>query len=105
AAPPVGLLARAGFRALSLDATLLAEADDDAVAAAVEAGVALLLGLVPTTSPLPAGPAGPAGPDAGREVAAAARALWRRTGLASELLGTVAVTPTCGLAGSSQGEA
>ena len=96
AAPPVPLLTRAGFAALSLDATLLTSADDDAVAEAVEAGVALLLGLVPTTSPPPAGP------DAAHEVAAPARALWRRTGLVSDLLGTVAVTPTCGLASSGQ---
>src|SRR5207237_520243 len=72
--------------------------------------VAELAGRVPGAQVLPQVdapplPAGPAGPDAGREVAAAARALWRRTGLASELLGTVAVTPTCGLAGSSQGAA
>jgi methionine synthase II (cobalamin-independent) len=96
AAAPVGLLVQAGFGALSLDATLLTAADDDALAHAAEAGVALLLGLVATTSPVPAGP------DAARGVAAPARALWQRAGLVSDLLGTVAVTPTCGLAGSGQ---
>jgi Cobalamin-independent synthase, Catalytic domain len=95
AAPPVGLLVRSGFRALSLDATLLTRAEDDPVAEAVEAGTALLLGLVPTSGPLPDGP------DAGREIAATARALWNRTGLESDRLGSVAVTPTCGLAGAS----
>jgi methionine synthase II (cobalamin-independent) len=95
-APPVRLLRRCGFAALSLDATLLTPADDDEVAEAVEAGVALLLGLVPTAGDLPTGP------DAARDVAAPARRLWQRTGLVSDLLGTVAVTPTCGLAGSSQ---
>ncbi len=95
AAPPVDLLVRSGFRGLSLDATLLTRAEDDPVAEAVEAGTALLLGLVPTSGPLPDGP------DAGRDVAAAARALWNRTGLESDRLGSVAVTPTCGLAGAS----
>ncbi len=95
AAPPVELLLRSGFRAVSLDATLLTRAEDDAIAEAVEGGAGLLLGLVPTSGALPAGP------DAGREVAAPARALWSRTGLASDVLANVAVTPTCGLAGGS----
>jgi hypothetical protein len=96
---PVALLTRAGFDALSVDATLLARTDDDPVAEAVESGVRLLLGLVPTTGDLPAGT------DPGHRVAAPARELWRRTGLESARLGSVAVTPTCGLAGSDPGRA
>jgi hypothetical protein len=95
AGPPVELLVRSGFRALSLDATLLTRSQDDPIGEAVEDGTTLMLGLVPTRGELPEGP------DAGLQVAAAARALWNRTGLASDLLGNVAVTPTCGLAGAS----
>ena len=106
--PPVPLLARSGFAALSLDATLLGQVDDDAIAEAVESGVRLLLGLVPSTGASSTGAstgALPDGPDAARDVAAPARALWRRTGLESGRLGTVAVTPTCGLAGADPGSA
>ena len=91
--PPVGLLRRAGAGALSLDATLLTESDDDALAEAVEQGAGLLLGCVPAVD----APVAPV--DA---VLAPVRRLWRRTGLRPELLpSTVVVTPTCGLAGAS----
>lgn len=89
--PPVGLLRRAGARHLSLDATLLTAADDDALGEAVEAGAGLLLGCVPTSGPVPAVD----------RALAPVRALWRRLGLAAELLpAVVVVTPTCGLAGT-----
>lgn len=92
--PPVALAVAAGAAFVGLDATLLSGHDDDAVGAAVEAGVGLLLGLVPTTAP--------AAPMTVAELAAPARALWRRLGFAPERLGEVAaVTPTCGLAGAS----
>ncbi len=90
--PPVELLRRAGAGSLSLDATLLREADDDAVGEAVEAGLGLLLGCVPTSGPPPAVDA----------VLQPVRRLWRRLGLAPEQLPrTVVVTPTCGLAGAA----
>lgn len=93
AAPPIALLRRAGARTLSLDATLLGPADDDALGAAVEDGAGLLLGCVPATDgPLPTVD----------DALAPVRRLWRRLGLpADRLPGTVALSPTCGLAGAS----
>jgi len=93
AAPPVELLLDAGARGLSLDATTLTPADDDAVGTAVEAGAALFLGTVSSTDGELS--------DAGRSVAPV-QALWRRLGFAPErLAAAVVVTPTCGLAGAS----
>ncbi|MEX2289630.1 MAG: methionine synthase [Mycobacteriales bacterium] len=89
---PVGILRRAGAGAVSLDATLLTPRDDDPLGEAVEQGAGLLLGVVP-----------------GRDLDAAAapvRNLWRRLGQAPERLpATVVVTPACGLADSTPGQA
>lgn len=92
--PPVELLRRAGARALSLDATLLTAVDDDPLGAAVEDGLGLLLGCVPSADvELPATD----------RTLAPARALWRRLGFAAEQLPrTVVITPTCGLAGTGE---
>jgi len=93
-APPISLFAEAGFRAVSLDATLLTERDDDAIGETVEAGLALFLGLIPSmdVDPLPRM----------SELASPARRLWSRLGFAPENLARdVVVTPTCGLAGAS----
>ena len=90
---------RAGAGALSLDATLLGPRDDEAVGEALEAGVGLLLGLVPSDGAPAASGAGVS--DLGATMAPAV-ALWRRLGFAPELLATsVVVTTTCGLAGAS----
>lgn len=91
--PPLRLLLQSGAQHLSLDATLLHPRDDDAVGEAVEAGVGLLLGVVPSTdAPL-------ARPD---EVLRPVRRLWQRLGLPPETLApTVVLTPTCGLAGAT----
>ena len=92
-APPIELLRRAGASAVSVDATLLAPRDDDAVGEAVEAGTGLLLGVVPSTD---------AGLSDLSTTMSPATALWRRLGLSAEVLATsVVVTPTCGLAGAS----
>jgi Cobalamin-independent synthase, Catalytic domain len=94
ASPPVGLLVEAGMRAVSLDATILTERDDDELGEAVESGVALFLGLVPSLDVDPVPRIG--------EIVAPARRLWSRLGFAPEnLTRDVVVTPTCGLAGSS----
>ncbi len=93
AAPPIALLVDAGARALSLDATLLTPTDDDAVGTAVEGGVPLFLGTVPSTDG--------ALSDVAHTVAPVL-ALWRRLGFAPETLAEgVVVTPTCGLAGAT----
>ena len=97
--PPIGVLVDAGVRAVSVDATVLTERDDEAIGAAVEADVAFFLGLVPTVTP-----AVPTVPTVAStsELAAPARRLWSRLGFAPELMTQrVVVTPTCGLAGAS----
>ncbi|MDX3073102.1 methionine synthase [Streptomyces sp. NPDC088354] len=90
---PFALLRRAGVAGVSFDFSLLTERDWDAFGEAAEAGTALFTGVVPgTDAPL----SDPAGSVSG------VRALWRRLGLSPEALGTsVAVTPSCGLAGAS----
>jgi len=91
--PPVALFQRAGAGAVSVDATLLTPRDDDALGQAVEAGMGLLLGCVPsadTSLPEP------------QRTLAPVRALWRRLGLdLGFAAAAVVVTPTCGLAGAS----
>ncbi|WP_431953563.1 methionine synthase [Actinacidiphila sp. bgisy167] len=90
---PFALLRRAGVAGVSFDFSLLTEGDWDAFGEAAEAGTALLTGVVPGTDARLSDPAGSVG---------GVRALWRRLGLAPGDLGTsVAVTPSCGLAGAS----
>lgn len=91
--PPVALLRQAGARALSLDLGVLTGSDDDALGDAVEDGVALLLGVVPSTdAPLPRVD----------RTLLPVRRLWRRLGLAPERLPVaVGLTPACGLAGAT----
>ncbi|MFG1809756.1 methionine synthase [Streptomyces sp. NPDC049040] len=90
---PFALLRRAGVAGISFDFDLLTESDWDEFGEAVEAGTALFAGVVPgKDAPL----SDPAGSVRG------VRALWRRLGLAPGALGSsVAVTPSCGLAGAS----
>jgi len=95
--PPVALARRAGARAVAVDAALLSRADDDALGEALEAGMGLLLGVVPTSGPPPADPSVSLRP---------VRELWRRLGLPGERLpADVVVTPACGLAGAAPQEA
>ncbi|QMU80598.1 methionine synthase [Streptacidiphilus sp. PB12-B1b] len=90
---PIGLLRRAGAAAVSLDAALLTERDDDAIGEAVEEGTVLLAGVVPSVGPALSDPAGSV---------SGVRTLWRRLGLDPALLARhVVVTPSCGLAGAS----
>ncbi|MGK5532436.1 methionine synthase [Streptomyces sp. URMC 129] len=93
---PFGLLRRAGARAVSVDAALLTERDDEVIGEAVEGGVALFAGVVPGTGAAAGALSDPAGTVGG------VRSLWRRLGLSPESLAeSVAVTPACGLAGAS----
>jgi hypothetical protein len=92
--PPVGVFVAAGVRAVSVDATLLTERDDQSVGEAVEAGTKLFLGLVPSldVDPMPRI----------AQIAAPAQRLWSRLGFPPEqLTRDGVVTPTCGLAGAS----
>jgi hypothetical protein len=90
---PFALLRRAGAAAVSFDATLLTERDDEVIGEAVEGGLTLFAGVVPgTDGPL----SDPAGSVEG------VRTLWRRLGLHPGLLAkSVVITPVCGLAGAS----
>ncbi|MDT4911120.1 MAG: hypothetical protein QOC66_248 [Pseudonocardiales bacterium] len=89
---PIGLLRAAGADAVGVDATLLGVSDYDALGEAVEAGLALWLGVLPSTD---------------RKITldearAPIRRLWSELGFDPELLArTVVPTPTCGLAGAS----
>ncbi len=97
--PPYVLLREAGARSLSVDLLLHDDADDDATGEALDAGVALVLGVVPTGGAPSPGDRGDGDADAG--VAAVER--WRhRLGLdLDEVAPLLAVSPTCGLAGDS----
>jgi methionine synthase II (cobalamin-independent) len=96
--PPVATLVRAGASGLSLDLTGLgsrSSAVDDELGEAVDGGVRLLAGVVPSTPDGPVRMSDPAG------TVEPVRRLWRRLGLPVEALRQVVVTPTCGLAGAS----
>ncbi len=97
ASVPLGLLARSGCSAVSVDAGLLDPRHDDDLGALLEGGTGLMLGLggMPLLPPDVAGPSDPAA------TVAPVRALWRRLGLAPEDVRELAVSPTCGLAGRS----
>jgi methionine synthase II (cobalamin-independent) len=95
--PPVTLCREAGAAGVSIDLALLSAAEDEALGAAVEAGVGLWLGVVPAGSADDPAVLGDLG-DTVRSV----RGLWRRLGFAAELLpGAVVLTPVCGLAGTT----
>ena len=97
AAPPVELLHEAGAGAVSLDATVLTQRDDDAIGVAVEGGSGLLLGVVPARDTRLSDLAAMLEP---------VRVLWRRLGFGHDRLPTtVVVTPTCGLAGAGPAHA
>jgi hypothetical protein len=94
--PPVATLVRAGASGLSLDFSLLGGSDvDDQLGEAVDGGVRLLAGVVPSTADGGTRMSDPAG------TVEPVRRLWRRLGLPADALRQVVVTPTCGLAGAS----
>jgi hypothetical protein len=89
---PVALLQAAGADAIALDAALLDTAAYDDLGAAVDAGVALWLGVLPGTD-------SPVSLDQLRE---RVRRLWSALGFApAQLASSVVPTPACGLAGAS----
>lgn len=88
---PIEMLARTGVRGLCLDVGLLGTEDWDTLGAAMEQGLWLFAGALPTTEPAADLP----GPD---QVAAAVLAPLRRLGLQPEIATHTVVTPACGLA-------
>jgi methionine synthase II (cobalamin-independent) len=88
---PVDVFRRAGAVGVGLDLDLLTELDP--LGEALDAGMGLLAGAIPTRAPRPPGEA---------EVADRVRQLWRRLGFPEERLPTqVVVTTACGLASAS----
>lgn len=95
---PFGVIKDAGAAAVSFDLSLQRRADEDAVAEAGEAGMAMLLGALQTTAAKRDSPASPATP---RQTASAVITWWHRLGMPSARLAEqVVVTPACGLAGA-----
>jgi methionine synthase II (cobalamin-independent) len=93
---PFLLVKDAGGGAVSFDAAGLGRGDLDAVAEIAEAGLGLLVGVLPTDGPPGAKPPAP------RDTADRAVTLWRRMTLdPGRLAGQVVLTPACGLAGMS----
>jgi methionine synthase II (cobalamin-independent) len=89
--PPLDVLLAARPDGLSLDATSMTSDTYDTMAEAIDTGTALLLGAVPT-------------PGDERSVTVAAQVLrrwWSDLGFAPEELSAVAITPACGLSGST----
>lgn len=95
AEPPIDTLVRSGAAGISVDAALLGKAGWEAVAPAVENGLTLWAGVMPTAGALPTAKA----------AADAVWDRWRKLGLAVSLLDGIVVTPTCGLAGSTPADA
>jgi len=97
--PPFHVISESGATGIGFDLALLPDKSVDLVAEMAEAGMALLVGALPTAAArrLVSGPPLPP-----RETAAAVTGLWRKTGLAAELMAPrVVVTPACGLASGS----
>ncbi len=116
AAVPFGIIRAAGAGALSFDLSQLRRGEADAVAEAAEAGLGLLIGVVPSVpgpdagTTRPTGPTGTVAPGDGsadaREAAERVIRLWRRLGLPLDTCPEQAViTPACGLAGASPAQA
>lgn len=92
---PVGLIRRAGAVAVALDVALLDSAVLDELAIAVDDGLALWPGVVPSLRP----DAAPSDTDLAEKI----ERLFRRldVDLGRQAAGAV-VTPTCGLAGADE---
>jgi methionine synthase II (cobalamin-independent) len=87
---PIELFHSAGAAAIAVDLSLVT--DLDAIGEAVDAGVRLFAGAVPSTGPVPTA----------AQVAATIRELWHKLGFPfADLPDKVVVTPACGLAGAS----
>ncbi len=90
---PIALLRGAGANALSVDAGKIK--DLDALGEAIDAGVALWLGVAPSIEE-------PLRPISVDSVRAPIMRIWTALGFpTSELGGAIVPTPTCGLAGAS----
>lgn len=84
----VELLAKTGVKAIALDTSLITHKQFDALGSALDAGLTLWAGCVPTTTDVrhPA------------SVVARLRELLSRVGFASDIVDQLVITPACGLA-------
>lgn len=87
--PPLPLLRSTGADALSLDTSLLGPRGWEGVAVAVEDGIRLHAGAVPTDGSTPRV----------QDVADGLEQAWHRLGMPQGRLAEIVVTPACGLAG------
>ncbi|MBB6626690.1 methionine synthase [Nocardioides sp. KIGAM211] len=94
---PLALLRGAGARGLAVDVAQLGAADHDVLAEALEAGESVVLGVVPSTDA-----AGASMPGEGQVVEAVTRWLDMLGLDPASIGGSLAVSPTCGLAGASE---
>jgi hypothetical protein len=95
---PFSCIKICGASGVSFDLALFRRTDEDAFGEAVESGLGMFIGAIPTAAP----PAGQR-PDAdGRVPATEVIDMWLRIGLsAASLTEQVVITPACGLAGAS----
>jgi methionine synthase II (cobalamin-independent) len=91
---PWNVLQRSSINAISVDASILGDADLDGLGEFLDSGRVVVLGLLPTSAPQRRPPAD--------EVASAAVAITDRIGFSRAIVGRqVGVSPACGLAGAS----
>jgi methionine synthase II (cobalamin-independent) len=97
---PLQVVRDARAAAVALDLSLLK--DLDPLGEALEAGLGLFAGAVPTSSSAASSLSSPSGGVDGKKVAERVSTLWKRLGFAPALLPRqVVITPACGLAGAT----
>ena len=95
ARPPIQVFRKAGAAGVAVDLALLNDPAWEQVAMAVEDGIVLYAGVIPTTGPVPH-------PEQAAELLTRR---WHELGLSVPSLADVVLTPACGLAGLSPDEA
>jgi hypothetical protein len=93
---PLPLLRATGAGALSIDLTAATPARWESVAATLDAGTGIWVGCLPTDG---SGGSGAGAPGADLEARALVLNGFERSGLTSDALRGLVVSPTCGLAG------
>jgi len=101
---PFGCIKKAGATAASFDLGQFRLTDEEAFGEAVESGMGMFIGAVPSIPPALA--AGQRPDSDGRKPATSVIDVWQRIGLPpADLTRQVVMTPACGLAGASPGYA
>lgn len=98
---PFRAMVRAGARGLSFDLAQVEDVGDNALAEAVDQGVVLFVGAVPSSRPTVRSRGNGRPPPTDTEIAKAVAALWHRLGFAADdVAAGCVITPSCGLAGA-----